>query len=286
MKSFTKRILGFVSAMAIMTGTGAALAPAATVNADVTSNSAIMYSAQQVTSISFAEVDLFTNSDKYGVNLAGHKCGYYGENFRPYFKVKGCKKNTNCSVNIKVLNSDTGASKSDKTFSIPVLSNGVADAASVDLASYFSNLNLSVGHYRVELRASNANGSAFSTLYFTVLKKSALQFYDTMRLQFAGIDATDATRYDYAYRLSTKAISGTWLAMYFYDNSSYLQNCGRSTYVTRLYKGVLFRSPDDGGYNYWMGVMNTEPRRSILVNGFLGSAEFTALCNRYGVRAR
>ena len=54
-------------------------------------------------------------------------------------------------------------------------------------------------------------------------------------------------------------------------------------YATYLYRAFLGREPDQPGLQYWVGLLNEGKTREEIFNGFIGSIEFTNLCNEYGI---
>ena len=49
-------------------------------------------------------------------------------------------------------------------------------------------------------------------------------------------------------------------------------------FVNNLYQAFFRRAPDTGGYNGWVGALNSGTSRSDVVDGFIKSQEF---CNYY-----
>ena len=56
-------------------------------------------------------------------------------------------------------------------------------------------------------------------------------------------------------------------------------------FVTMLYNTLLNRGPDGGGYEFWMGHLQSGQSRYWVFASFCRSAEFESLCAAYGVRA-
>jgi hypothetical protein len=54
-----------------------------------------------------------------------------------------------------------------------------------------------------------------------------------------------------------------------YSTRSYNQ-----VYVTMMYTGMLRRAPEQGGFDYWVGVMNGGQSGLGLVQAFLDSQEY------------
>ena len=59
-----------------------------------------------------------------------------------------------------------------------------------------------------------------------------------------------------------------------YDNSSF---------VKIMYKAFFNREADSVGYNTWLGKLNSGVSREKVLDGFLQSQEFAALCSSYGI---
>ena len=50
-------------------------------------------------------------------------------------------------------------------------------------------------------------------------------------------------------------------------------------FVTALYRNILKREPDTGGWNAWVGALNAGQSRTSVTMMFLGSTEFTERSN-------
>ncbi|MCM2264666.1 MAG: DUF4214 domain-containing protein [Desulfuromonadales bacterium] len=61
---------------------------------------------------------------------------------------------------------------------------------------------------------------------------------------------------------------------FFSDSSEYKTLMGSEIYVTMTYIGLLRRSPDQGGYDYWVGAMDGGSPGLSLISGFLASQEY------------
>ncbi|MCM2266003.1 MAG: DUF4214 domain-containing protein, partial [Desulfuromonadales bacterium] len=60
------------------------------------------------------------------------------------------------------------------------------------------------------------------------------------------------------------------------ESAEYRALMSSEVYVTMTYVGLLQRSPDQGGYNYWVGRMDTGSPGLTLIDGFLSSQEYQA----------
>ena len=55
-------------------------------------------------------------------------------------------------------------------------------------------------------------------------------------------------------------------------------------FLTILYRAFFNRQPDTDGFNGWLSALQSETKRSIVLEGFLYSDEFSRLCNQYGIK--
>ncbi len=60
----------------------------------------------------------------------------------------------------------------------------------------------------------------------------------------------------------------------FSESAEYQSLSYSKVYVTMMYVGMLRRSPDTGGFNFWVNYLNTGNSGQALINGFLGAAEY------------
>lgn len=54
-------------------------------------------------------------------------------------------------------------------------------------------------------------------------------------------------------------------------------------YIRTLYRTVLSREADSAGLNSWLAVLNSGMSETYVLRGFIESAEFSNLCNQYGI---
>ena len=54
-------------------------------------------------------------------------------------------------------------------------------------------------------------------------------------------------------------------------------------YITRCYRVMMDREPDDGGLSYWKDFLENGTSRLYVVKGFVDSKEFTNICKGYNV---
>ncbi len=62
----------------------------------------------------------------------------------------------------------------------------------------------------------------------------------------------------------------------FSESPENLRLSTNKVFVTMVYVGMLKRSPDEPGYNFWVNALNGGQSAQNLINGFVGSAEYRA----------
>lgn len=60
----------------------------------------------------------------------------------------------------------------------------------------------------------------------------------------------------------------------FSESPEYVNTIRNSVYVTMMYTGMLRRSPDQGGFDFWKGYLGGGNSGLALINGFLASSEY------------
>ena len=78
---------------------------------------------------------------------------------------------------------------------------------------------------------------------------------------------------------------GSDMAKHFIFSDEYLdQETSDESYVTMLYKAVLGREPELDGLSFWLGKLESgELTRETLLDQFIDSQEYTAICEEYGI---
>lgn len=61
------------------------------------------------------------------------------------------------------------------------------------------------------------------------------------------------------------------------------RNYSNEEYISLLYKAILGRDPDEAGLAAWVSELETGFSRLHICSGFVGSVEFTKLCESYGI---
>ncbi len=77
---------------------------------------------------------------------------------------------------------------------------------------------------------------------------------------------------------------GAKVAQGFIESQEFLaRNLSNEQYVTVLYHTFFDREPDPAGHEAWIGVLESGMSRTHVLKGFAESAEFTEVCERYGI---
>ncbi|MBO6194130.1 MAG: DUF4214 domain-containing protein [Clostridiales bacterium] len=63
------------------------------------------------------------------------------------------------------------------------------------------------------------------------------------------------------------------------------KNCSNEEFVSILYQVILDRNADEGGMNTWTAALRDGQSRQSVIEGFLGSVEWSNLCLIYGIPA-
>lgn len=90
--------------------------------------------------------------------------------------------------------------------------------------------------------------------------------------------------YDWTGLLLNHEISGRDLARGFFFSAEFQRkNVSNEEFVRICYRTCLNREPDEEGWNTWMGQLQSGASRESVLDGFIGSREYTALCQEYGI---
>ena len=63
------------------------------------------------------------------------------------------------------------------------------------------------------------------------------------------------------------------------------RNLNNDQFLVIMYKAFFDRPADTGGYNNWMGLLNSGSSREFVFSNFVNSTEFANICARYGIQA-
>ena len=84
--------------------------------------------------------------------------------------------------------------------------------------------------------------------------------------------------------LANQQETGTHCAWgFFFSNEFISKEYSDTEYITRLYKAILGREPDQAGLEAWTNVLSNGASREEIFYGFADSNEFGAICAQYGI---
>ena len=158
-----------------------------------------------------------------------------------------------------------------------------------DTGGYNNWLNqLNNGMSRTEVVESFIRSTEFSNLagvyeinVFSDVERFVIRFYQ----QCLNREPEITDREYWVSHLINQTEAGAGLAICF--SQEFLgRNISNKEYIKILYRAFFNRDPDADGYNNWLSQLNTGTSRQDVLNGFLDSAEFFALCESYGILAR
>ena len=152
--------------------------------------------------------------------------------------------------------------------------------------------NLATGNYKLIITAEDWPGNCTTNVYtFTISRigmpvtsNSAYSFVRNMYDECLKRPYSESEVESWAYNLSRGYTSAATVAVGFFESAEFLgKNLSNEEFVTRLYKALLHRDPDQGGYNSWLYNLNHGMNRHTVIYYFVASDEFTRLCNNYGI---
>lgn len=99
-----------------------------------------------------------------------------------------------------------------------------------------------------------------------------------------GRDSDAAGKAWWVNKLSSGSTTGISCAHSFFFCPEYVNlNKSDADYVRDLYRTFLNREPDEGGYNYYMGKLQSGSNDLSIFNSFATSNEFARICEGYGI---
>lgn len=108
------------------------------------------------------------------------------------------------------------------------------------------------------------------------------------RLYLSALDRTyDVTGRDYwTDQITNRDMSGSDVARGFFGSQEFIaRELDDEEFVAILYRVFFDREPDSQGFANWTNALANGATRSEVINGFVGSAEWTSMCARFGINA-
>ncbi|MBR6404525.1 MAG: DUF4214 domain-containing protein [Eubacterium sp.] len=146
---------------------------------------------------------------------------------------------------------------------------------------------LSVGRYMVRYTFSGKDISEKSFNYsIYVMDKNAYSFCDNLFNAFGVPKTAETEQYKYmnAYSLSIDDVMSRMVITMAYNKSN-INNVSNEDFVNALYKGILQREADKGGYAYWLNKLNSGKKsRAEVTAAFMTSDEFkNVTCKNFNI---
>ena len=90
--------------------------------------------------------------------------------------------------------------------------------------------------------------------------------------------------YYWTFRLRNHEENGaTFADKVFFSDEMNGYNLNDAEFIERLYNAMMDRPSDADGMAYWMNNINNGMTRKQVLSGFINSAEFTGICDNYGI---
>jgi len=215
--------------------------------------------------------DLLESKKKTGVEVA------YGFFFSDEYINKKVSDSTFAETLYRTL-LDRNSDASGKAYWLNYLSTGVTRhyvfagfANSTEFDGICNKYKITIGSYQsTAIADQNVKVTAFVSRMYTVCLGRG---FDRV-----GLD-------DWVGRLLRGETTGKGIIYGFFFSTEFKsKNTSNETFVTLAYKTLFDRNPDTAGYNDWLARLRGGQSREAILNGFIGSAEFTRLCENYGIR--
>lgn len=136
------------------------------------------------------------------------------------------------------------------------------------------------------LSTANVDVAANSGTTTPVSTETGTKGFVTRMYQVVLGRTPDANGLDYwVNKLESGQLKAADIVTGFFNSSEYTgKNKKNEEIVTDCYNAMLGRNPDQGGLTYWKAIMDYGMTSDRICAGFLGSQEFTALANSYGIQ--
>jgi len=154
-------------------------------------------------------------------------------------------------------------------------------ASKQDVINGFIN---SVEWANVCLRYGVASGGGASPNITIEPSEEVIDFATRLYSTCLGRNPDQGGLMNWANQLANMQISGSAAAHGFFFSAEFTgSGISDSEYVKRLYRTFMGREYDQGGYDTWMGVLNSGGTREQVFQGFAGSQEWAGICAEYGI---
>lgn len=150
-----------------------------------------------------------------------------------------------------------------------------SDYGITDNQFVFSLPKLEAGRYDMYYTFTGKDIVSRTQIYtLFVMDKKVYNYVDQLYTSFE----TPKTEkfYSNAFNLSTGDVNARMVVDTAYKSSS-IVTADKGKFVDALYKGILYRNPDEGGRSYWLGKLGDNPSieaKNKAYNSFVNSYEF------------
>ena len=119
----------------------------------------------------------------------------------------------------------------------------------------------------------------------TVDKATAESFVKRLYKVILDRDADEKGLNDWINALTKEGkCAGDLIYGFFYSDEMLNKNLSDTEFLDYAYRAILGREADEQGKNNWLKEMELGATRGSIINGFIGSDEFTSMCKQYGIK--
>jgi hypothetical protein len=138
--------------------------------------------------------------------------------------------------------------------------------------------------YRWAINGSSSN-ARIGRYQYIGSNTNVEQFVKRFYKEILGRNADPSGLNYWTDRLVTGTFAAADIAKGFIESKEFIEKSPNDlTYVTILYKAFFNRSPDIAGLNTWLAQINQGITRNTVLDGFLGSPEFSNLSRAYRIK--
>lgn len=118
----------------------------------------------------------------------------------------------------------------------------------------------------------------------TVDKETAEAFVKRLYKVILNREADEQGLKDWIDALTKKGMTaGDLIQGFFYSDEMLNKNLSDSEFLNYAYRAILGREADEAGKSDWLKQMQLGATRGSILNGFIGSVEFSSMCKQYGI---
>lgn len=152
------------------------------------------------------------------------------------------------------------------------------------------------GNYILRVEAVDTIGAMYTKDYsFSIISRAPVVTYTNtdsyayrfIRSMYAAClyrNASDAEIRSWSDRLQCGQIDAATVAVGFFESNEFIsKHLSNEDFVLRLYRALLHREPDAGGYNSWLTNLRNGMSRHTVIQYFVASEEFSQICRRYHI---